>query len=91
MLDPLYSLHWFLRWLFARPRALFAHASYAVVLADARPAALLAFASSVVVLTDARPAALLAPVSFAVVFTDARSTTQDRTILTKTDTVEGLG
>ena len=52
-----------------------AHASYAVVLADARPAALLAAASDAVVLADARPTALLAAASYAVVLADARPTT----------------
>ena len=42
----------------ARP-VLLAHASFAVVLADARLPALLALASSVLVLADARPAAFL--------------------------------
>ena len=52
----------------ARPAALLAMASFAVVLADARPAALLAPASSAVVLADAPPAALLAAGSLAVVW-----------------------
>jgi hypothetical protein len=48
----------------ARPPALLALASYAVVLTDARPARLLAVAFSAVVLADARPAVLLALASY---------------------------
>ena len=57
----------------ARPAALLALASLAVVLADARPATLLALASLAVMLADARPAAFLATASYAVVLADARS------------------
>ncbi len=56
----------------ARPAALLALASYAVVLADARPTAFLALASYAVVLAEARPATLLAPASCAVVLADGR-------------------
>ena len=49
-----------------------AHASYAVVLADAGPAVILALASFAVVLADARPAAWLALAPFAVVLAYTR-------------------
>ncbi len=57
----------------ARPAALLAQASWAIVLTDVRATALLAPVSLTVVLAGARPAAVLALASSAVVLADARA------------------